>query len=67
MPRHCSTLGLGSSRGVSTRCRVPESILKHGTGKGRWPEGEQALGKLESAVILQHTGLLAQVGSGTYT
>ena len=66
-PRHRSTLGLGWSRGASTRCRVPESILKHGTGKGRWPKGERGLGKLESAVILQHTGLLVPVGSGTYT
>ena len=65
--RHRSTLGLGWSRGASTRCRVPESISKHGTGKGKWPKGERGLGKLESAVILQHTGLLVPVGSGRYT
>ena len=58
---------LGWSRGASTRCRVPESISKHGTGKGKWPKGERGLGKLESAVILQHTGLLVPVGSGRYT
>ena len=66
-PRHRSTLGFGWSRGASTRCRVPESISKHGTGKGKWPKGERGLGKLESAVILQHTGLLVPVGSGRYT
>ena len=63
-PRHRSTLGLSWSRGASTRCRVPESISKHGTGKGGWPKGERGLGKLESAAILQHTGSLVPVGSG---
>ena len=63
-PCHCSTHGLGWSTGSSTRCRVPRSISKHRTGKGGWPKGEQGIGKLESAVIFQHTGLLVSVGSG---
>ena len=63
-PRHRSTLGLGWSRGASTRCRVPECISKHGKGKGGWPKGERGLGKQESAVILEHTGSLVPVGSG---
>ncbi len=59
-PRHRSTLGLGWSRGASTRCTVPESISKH----GEWPKGERGLGKLESEVVFRQTGLLVPVGSG---
>ena len=58
-PHHCSTLGLGWSRGASTRCTVPESISKH----GEWPKGERGLGKLESKVVFRQTGLLVPVGS----
>ena len=39
-PIHCTKLGLGWSRGFSTRCRVPEGICNHGKGKGTWPKGE---------------------------
>ena len=44
-PNHRSKLGVGWSRGSSTRCRVPEQISSHGKGKGVWPKGERGLGK----------------------
>lgn len=63
-PNHRAKLGLGWSRGSSTRCRVPEEISGHGKGKGPWPKGERGLGKKESEVILHKTGSFVQVGSG---
>lgn len=44
-PNHRTKLGIGWSRGSSTRCRVPEEISNHGKGKGVWPKGERGLGK----------------------
>lgn len=65
-PNHRSKLGIGWSRGSSTRCRVPEEISCHGKEKGVWPKGERGLGKKESEVILQKTGSFVQVGSGKF-
>ena len=55
-PNHRSKLGIGWSRGSSTRCRVPEDISYYGKEKGVWPKGERGLGNKESEVILQKTG-----------
>ena len=63
-PNHRTKLGLGWSRGPSTRCRVLEEISGHGKGKGPWPKGERGLGKNESEAVLCKTGLFVQVGSG---
>ena len=63
---HRSKLGIGWSRGSSTRCRVPEEISYHGKEKGVWPKGETGLGKKEPEVILQKTGWFVQVGSGKF-
>ena len=49
-PNHRTKLGLGWSRGSSTRCRVPEEISGHGKDKRLWPKGERGLGKRESEV-----------------
>ena len=63
-PNHRTKLGLGWSRGSSTRCRVPEEISGHGKGKGQRPKGERGLRMSESEAILRKTGLFVQVGSG---
>ena len=63
-PNHRAKLGLGWTRGSSTRCRVPEIISNHNKGKGVWPKGERGLGKRGSEVILRKTGSFVQVGSG---
>ena len=65
-PNHRAKLGLGWTRGSSTRCRVPERIYNHGKGKGVWPKGERGLGKRGSEVILRKTGSFVQVGSGKF-
>ena len=54
-PNHRAKLGLGWTRGSSTKCRVPERISNHGKGKGVWPRGERGQGKRESEVILRKT------------
>ena len=40
-PNRRTKLGLGWSKGSSTRCRVPEGISNHGKGKGTWLKGER--------------------------
>ncbi|RMX51576.1 hypothetical protein pdam_00017733 [Pocillopora damicornis] len=55
-PNHRAKLGLGWTRGSSTRCRVPERISNHNKGKGVWPKGERGLGKRGSEAILRKTG-----------
>ena len=65
-PNHRAKLGLGWSRGSSTRCRVPEGISNHGKGTGLWPKGERGLGKEESETILRKFGSFVQVGSGKF-
>lgn len=63
-PNHRASLGVGWTRGSSTRCRVPESISQHGKGTARWPKGERGIGKDEAIAILNKTGIFIQVGSG---
>ena len=65
-PNNRSKLGLGWSRGSSTRCRVPEEMSNHGKEKGVWPKGERGLGKKVSELILQKTGSFVQVRSGKF-
>jgi len=64
-PLHRSKLGLGWSRGYSTRCRVPPALSNHVLkSKGNWPKGDRGLGKKESEMLLHKTGMFVQVGSG---
>ena len=65
-PNHRGKLGLGWTRGASTRCRVPSTISNHDKGKGVWPKGERGLGKRESEILFRKTGSLIQVGSGRF-
>lgn len=63
-PSHRGKLGLGWTRGASTRCRVPELLSKHGTSGKTGRKGERAIDKEESALILRKTGVFLPVGSG---
>jgi hypothetical protein len=63
-PHHRAKLGLGWSRGASTRCRVPATLSGHGKSKSGWPKGERGMSKEESQNLLLKTGTLVQVGSG---
>ncbi|PFX13000.1 hypothetical protein AWC38_SpisGene22960 [Stylophora pistillata] len=63
----CRTkLGLGWSRGSSTRCRVPEEISGYRKGKGLWPKGERGLGKNEYEAILRKTNLFVDSDEVTF-
>lgn len=68
-PHHRSKLGLGWTRGGNTRCRVPVEISKHEKAKGKWPRYERGIGigKVDSYLILQRTGVFLYVGSGNNT
>ena len=63
-PLHRAKLGLGWTRGASTRCRIPPSLSNHGKKKGNWPKGERGITKSESEVLLRKTGVFVPVGSG---
>ncbi|XP_015753959.1 PREDICTED: uncharacterized protein LOC107333644 [Acropora digitifera] len=63
-PLHRAKLGLGWTRGASTRCRIPPSLSNHGKKKGKWPKGERGIRKNESKILLRKTGIFLPVGSG---
>lgn len=66
-PYHRASLGIGWTRGSSTRCRVPQTISGHDKSKAStWPKGDRGLGKEESWIILHRTGLFVPVGSGAF-
>ena len=45
-PSNRSKLGIGWSRGSTIKCRVPQSMSGHGTGKtAKWPKAERGIGK----------------------
>ena len=66
-PSHRAKLGLGWTRGSSTRCRVPSEISSHGKSDRTWPKCDRGIGKRDSQIILQRTGVFLQVGSGKLT
>ena len=66
-PSHRAYLGLGWTRGSSTRCRVPSEISNHGKSHRSWPKGDRGIGKRDSQIILMKTGVFLQVGSGKLT
>ena len=66
-PSHRAKLGLGWTRGSSTRCRVPSEISNHGKSDRTWPKCDKGIGKRDSQIILKRTGVFLQVGSGELT
>ena len=64
-PFHRGKLGLGWTRGASTRCRVPQVLSQHGSkNKKGLPKGERGIGKYDSLHVLRKTGVFIQCGSG---
>ena len=66
-PLHRAKLGLGWTKGSNTRCRVPEVLSNHGKGGKTWPKSDREIGKGDSQIILEKTGVFLQVGSGKLT
>ena len=66
-PSHPAKLGLGWTRGSSTRCRVPSEISNHGKSDRTWPKCDRGIGKRDSQIILNRTGVFLQVGSSKLT
>lgn len=63
-PSHRAKLGLGWTRGSSTRCRVPFEISNHGKKGKSWPKYDRGIGKRSSQMILKKTGVFLPAGSG---
>ena len=63
-PLHRAKLGVGWTRGASTRCRIPPVLSNHGKTKKSWPKGDRGLGKLQSELLLRDNGVFLQAGSG---
>ena len=52
-PTHRSNLGVGWSRGSSSRCRVPKEVSGHGKGRVKSiPKADRGIGKLVSQTEL---------------
>ena len=66
-PSHRAKLGLGWTRGSSTRCSVPSEISNHSNSDRTWPKCDRRTGKGDSQIILKRTGVSLQVGSGKLT
>ena len=50
-PTHRSNLGVGWSRGSSSRCRVPKEVSGHGKGRVKSiPRADRGIGKLVSRI-----------------
>ena len=66
-PSHRSNLGVGWSRGASTRCRIPLAVSGHSVGtakRPKLPKGDRGVTKQISKMLLKETGIFIQVGSG---
>ena len=61
---HRGKLGLGWTR-CSTMCRIPVALSNHGEGSRKaWPKGDRGIGKRDSEIVLDVTGVFIQAGSG---
>ncbi len=61
---HRGKLGLGWTR-CSTKCRIPVALSNHGEGSRKaWPKGDRGIGKRDSEIVLDVTGVFIQAGSG---
>ena len=64
-PTHRSNLGVGWSRGSSSRCRVPKEVSGHGKGRVKSiPKADRGIGKLVSQTELKTSGKFVQSGFG---
>ena len=64
-PTHRSNLGVGWSRGSSSRCRVPKEVSGHGKGRVKSiPKADRGIGKRVSQIVLKMSGKFVQSGFG---
>ena len=62
-PTHRSNLGVGWSRGSSSRCRVPKEVSGHGKGRVKSiPKADRGIGKLVSQIEPKMSGKFVQSG-----
>ena len=60
---HRSNLGVGWSRGSSSRCRVPKEVSGHGKGRVKSiPKADRGIGKRVSQIVLKMSEKFVQSG-----
>ena len=65
-PAHRASLGIGWTRRVPDKCKVP-SILSYSEDIGKRPKADRGLSKAGSYAVLQETGVFLAVGSRLYS
>ena len=66
-PAHRASLGIGWTRRVPDKCKVPSILSHHSEDISKKPKPDRGLRKAASYAVLQETGVFLAVGSGLYS
>ena len=66
-PAHRASLGIGWTRRVPDKCKVPSIISCHSEDISKRPKADRGLSKAGSYAVLQETGVFLAVGSRLYS
>jgi hypothetical protein len=65
-PAHRASLGIGWTRRVPDKCKVPPILSHHSDDVAKKPKADRGLSKAGSQIVLRETGIFLAVGSGLY-
>ena len=60
-PAHRTSLGIGWTRRVPDKCKVPSILSHHSEDISKKPKADRGLSKAASYAVLQETGVFGQV------
>lgn len=63
-PAHRASLGIGWTRRVPDKCRIPSILSDHSEDVTKRPKADRGLSKAGSQTVLQESGIFLAVGSG---
>ena len=63
-PAHRATLGIGWTRRVADKCKLPSILSQHSDEAGKRPKAERGLSKAGSQLVLKECVIFLAVGSG---
>ena len=66
-PAHRASLGIGWTRRVPDKCKVPSIISHHSGDISKRPKADRGLSKADSYAVLQETGVFLAVGLDLYS
>ena len=66
-PAHRASLGIGWTRQVLDKCKVPSILSHHSEDISKRPKADRGLSKAGSFAVLKETGVFLAVGSGLYS